>query len=168
MALARALAIKPAVLLLDEPFAALDAQVGGELRVWVRSLQRELGITTILVTHNQVEAMEVADRLVILRKGHIEQSGPPDQVYDKPASDFVQAFLGPLTTWQGTSCRPHDLQLVDEAVGPSATVTDVVRLGFEVRVVVECAGEVTWVQLTHHEASQFDPVVGSRVSLRPR
>jgi sulfate/thiosulfate transport system ATP-binding protein len=168
MALARALAIKPEVLLLDEPFAALDAQVSGELRVWVRSLQRELGITTILVTHNQAEAMEVADRLVILHGGRIEQVGAPDQVYDKPASDFVHGFLGPLTTWQGTSYRPHDLQLCAEDAGLNARVVDVMRLGFEVRVVVEREGETTWVQLTHHEARQFDPVIGSQVSLRAR
>ena len=168
MALARALAIKPEVLLLDEPFAALDAQVSGELRVWVRSLQRELGITTILVTHNQSEAMEVADRLVILHQGRIEQVGPPEQVYDKPASDWVHGFLGPLTTWQGASYRPHDLQLCDEGTGLNARVVDVIRLGFEVRVVVEREGTATWVQLTHHEARQFNPMVGSVVSLCPR
>jgi sulfate transport system ATP-binding protein len=168
MALARALAIKPEVLLLDEPFAALDAQVSGELRVWVRSLQRELGITTILVTHNQSEAMEVADRLVILHQGRIEQVGPPEQVYDKPASDFVHGFLGPLTTWLGISYRPHDLQLCDEGAGLEARIIDVVRLGFEVRVVVERDGQTTWVQLTHHEARQFNPMVGSSVSVRRR
>jgi len=168
MALARALAIKPDVLLLDEPFAALDAQVGAEMRVWVKSLQRELGITTILVTHNQSEAMEVADRLVILHRGRIEQIGPPEQVYDKPATDFVHGFLGPLTTWMGTSYRPHDLQLCDDGDGLSARVVDVVRLGFEVRVVVEREGTTTWVQLTHHEARQFNPVVGSLVSISAR
>jgi len=168
MALARALAIKPDVLLLDEPFAALDAQVGAELRVWVKSLQHELGITTILVTHNQSEAMEVADRLVILNQGRIEQVGAPEQVYDKPASDFVHGFLGPLTTWQGTPYRPHDLQLCDEGRGLAARVLDVIRLGFEVRVVVQRGDETTWVQLTHHEARQFDPTIGSVVSLCPR
>jgi sulfate transport system ATP-binding protein len=168
MALARALAIKPEVLLLDEPFAALDAQVSAELRVWVRSLQRELGITTILVTHNQSEAMEVADRIVILHEGRIEQVGAPDQVYDKPATEFVHAFLGPLTTWQGNAVRPHDLQLCDEGGGLDARVVDVVRLGFEVRVVVERDGETAWVQLTHHEARQLSPVVGSRVTVRSR
>jgi sulfate transport system ATP-binding protein len=168
MALARALAIKPEVLLLDEPFAALDAQVSGELRVWVKSLQRELGITTILVTHNQSEAMEVADRIVILHEGRIEQVGAPDQVYDKPATEFVHAFLGPLTTWQGNAVRPHDLQLCDEGGGLDARVIDVVRLGFEVRVVVERDGETTWVQLTHHEANQLAPVIGSRVTVRSR
>jgi sulfate transport system ATP-binding protein len=168
MALARALAIKPEVLLLDEPFAALDAQVGGELRVWVKSLQRELGITTILVTHNQSEAMEVADRLVILHEGRIEQVGPPEQVYDKPATDFVHSFLGPLTTWEGESYRPHDLQVGPEGSGLDARIVDVIRLGFEVRVVVERGEVTTWVQLTHHEARQFNPMVGSIVAVRPR
>ncbi len=106
MALARALAIKPDVLLLDEPFAALDAQVRAELRTWVRSLQQEVGITTILVTHDQVEAMEIADRLVILNEGRIEQAGRPSFVYDHPATDFVASFLGPITNFGGISYRP--------------------------------------------------------------
>jgi len=168
MALARALAIEPEVLLLDEPFAALDAQVGGELRTWVRSLQREVGITTILVTHNQVEAMEVADRLVILNDGRIEQVGTPHEVYDRPATAFVQGFLGPLTTWRGTSVRPHDLELGRDGAGTSVEVSDVVRLGFEVRVVVRDGAEAPWVQLTHDEAARLNPVVGESLVLRPR
>jgi len=168
MALARALAIKPEVLLLDEPFAALDAQVSGELREWVRSLQRELGITTILVTHNQSEAMEVADRLVILNDGRIEQVGTPDHVYDAPATDFVHSFLGPLTRWRGAPVRPHDLVLRTSGEGCDARVVDVVRLGFEVRVVVEEGGERSWVQLTHGEARELDPVVGAPVAVRRR
>jgi sulfate transport system ATP-binding protein len=168
MALARALAIKPSVLLLDEPFAALDAQVRGELRGWVRSLQRDLGITTILVTHDQAEAMEIADRLVVLNEGRIEQVGTPDAMYDKPANDFVQAFLGPITTLNGVAYRPHDIELCPAGNGVEATVTDVIRLGFEVRVVVESAGVATWVQLTHDEAQRLNPVVGEHVSLRAR
>ena len=169
MALARALAIKPEVLLLDEPFAALDAQVGGELRSWVRSLQRELGITTILVTHNQSEAMEIADRLVILNEGRIEQTGTPEAVYDKPANEFVQGFLGPMTTLRGVACRPHDIELCPEGQGVDATVTDVMRLGFEVRVtVLDLAGESTWVQLTHDEAQRLNLSPGDTVSLRFR
>jgi len=168
MALARALAIEPEVLLLDEPFAALDAQVGGELRTWVRSLQREVGITTILVTHNQVEAMEVADRLVILNDGRIEQVGTPHEVYDRPATAFVQGFLGPLTTWRGTSVRPHDLELGRDGAGTSVEVSDVVRLGFEVRVVVRDGAEAPWVQLSHDEVARLNPVVGESLVLRPR
>jgi sulfate transport system ATP-binding protein len=169
MALARALAIKPEVLLLDEPFAALDAQVRGELRSWVRELQHELGITTILVTHDQIEAMEIADRLVILNEGRIEQVGTPDTVYDKPANDFVQGFLGPMTVLNGVACRPHDIELCDVGLGIDARVTDVVRLGFEVRVVVQTSsGESSWVQLTHAEAQRRSPFIGEHVSLRVR
>lgn len=169
MALARALAIKPDVLLLDEPFAALDAQVRGELRSWVRTLQRDLGVTTILVTHDQAEAMEIADRLVILNEGRIEQAGTPDAMYDKPANDFVQGFLGPITTLNGVACRPHDIELCQPGQGVAATVTDVVRLGFEVRVVViDGDGTSSWVQLTHDEAQRLNLVVGEHVSLRAR
>ncbi len=169
MALARALAIKPEVLLLDEPFAALDAQVSGELRTWVRSLQRELGVTTILVTHNQVEAMEIGDRLVILNAGRVEQTGTPAEVYDYPANDFVHAFLGPTTTWGRVAMRPHDLELCRATQGTAVTVTEVVRLGFEVRVVVVNAqGLPTWVQLTHDEAQRIDPRVGDVVGVKVR
>jgi sulfate transport system ATP-binding protein len=170
MALARALAIKPEVLLLDEPFAALDAQVRGELRSWVRGLQHELGITTILVTHDQIEAMEIADRLVILNEGRIEQVGSPEFVYDNPANDFVRGFLGPTTTLNGATLRPHEIELGRPGEsGVPARVVDIVRLGFEVRVVVQAAdGESSWVQLTHDQAAQRSPSVGDDVVLRPR
>ena len=170
MALARALAIKPEVLLLDEPFAALDAQVRGELRTWVRNLQRELGITTILVTHDQSEAMEVADRIVILNDGRIEQVGAPDHVYDNPASAFVRGFLGPTTSLDGLTYRPHEIELgLSGERGTPVRITDVVRLGFEVRVVVEdLDGASSWVQLTHDEARQLDPNVGNVAVVRPR
>jgi sulfate transport system ATP-binding protein len=171
MALARALAIEPRVLLLDEPFAALDAQVRGEVRTWVRSLQHELGITTILVTHDQQEAMEVADTLVLLNKGTIEQVGPPAQMYDAPDTEFVRSFLGPLTTFEGVSLRPHELELVPEAAssGQIVTITDVVRLGFEVRVIVDDGSDSsTWIQLTHDEALLGNYAPGQRVRLRIR
>jgi sulfate/thiosulfate transport system ATP-binding protein len=170
MALARALAIKPEVLLLDEPFAALDAQVRGDLRAWVRSLQRELAITTILVTHDQLEAMEVADRIVILHQGRIEQTGAPDEVYDRPANDFVRGFLGPTTSLDGVAYRPHQLELARTGeAGTRARVTDVARLGFEVRVSVhDERGETTWVQLTHDEAARRGVAVGDEVVVRPR
>jgi sulfate/thiosulfate transport system ATP-binding protein len=166
MALARALAIEPEVLLLDEPFAALDAQVGGELRLWVRSLQRELGMTTILVTHNQSEAMEVADRLVIFNGGRIEQVGTPSDVYDKPANDFVHGFLGPTTLHNGAVLRPHNLTLKES--GPSK-VRDIARLGFEVRVhVTNSDGTETWVQLTHDEDVQSNLSIGDEVTVVQR
>src|ERR1700739_1205134 len=94
VALARALAIEPRILLLDEPFGALDAKVRKELRAWVRSLQQQLKITTIFVTHDQEEALELADRVVVMDKGKIEQMGTPDDVYDNPASAFVHGFIG--------------------------------------------------------------------------
>ncbi len=170
MALARALAIRPEVLLLDEPFAALDAQVRSELRTWVRNLQRELGITTILVTHDQGEAMEVADRLVILNEGRIEQVGAPDHVYDHPATAFVRGFLGPTTTLDGVTWRPHEIELGSPGeTGVAAHVIDVIRLGFEVRVVVkDHSGSTSWVQLTHEQSRRLDAQVGEAVVVRPR
>ncbi len=165
MALARALAIEPEVLLLDEPFAALDAQVGGELRLWVRSLQRELGMTTILVTHNQSEAMEIADRLVIFNEGRIEQVGTPSEVYDKPANDFVYSFLGPSTTLNNVTYRPHDLTI---RLGGPGVVKDITRLGFEVRITVNTNGVDSWAQLTHDEDLRFGVSVGDSVTLAPR
>jgi sulfate transport system ATP-binding protein len=170
MALARALAIKPDVLLLDEPFAALDAQVRAELRSWVHSLQQELGITTILVTHDQVEAMEIADRLVILNAGKIEQAGRPSFVYDHPATEFVASFLGPITSLGGISYRPHELELVStNEPGETLEVREVVRLGFEVRVILgEGEGPTTWVQLTHDQAKHLNPRVGERFGVRVR
>jgi sulfate transport system ATP-binding protein len=168
MALARALAIKPDVLLLDEPFAALDAQVRAELRTWIRTLQKEVGITTILVTHDQAEAMEISDRIVILNEGRIEQAGRPSFVYDHPATDFVASFLGPITTLGGISYRPHELELVAPSDGDDYEVRDVVRLGFEVRVIVGDADDTTWVQLTHDQAKQLNPRIGQRYGVRVR
>jgi sulfate transport system ATP-binding protein len=168
MALARALAIKPDVLLLDEPFAALDAQVRSELRTWIRSLQKELGITTILVTHDQAEAMEISDRIVILNQGRIEQAGRPSFVYDNPATEFVASFLGPITTLAGISYRPHELELVPATDADSYEVREVVRLGFEVRVVLVDGDAATWVQLTHDQAKQLNPRAGQRFGVHVR
>src|SRR5690606_19384571 len=97
MALARALAIEPTVLLLDEPFGALDAKVRKELRDWLRRLHDEVHVTTVFVTHDQEEALEVADSIVVINQGRIEQIGTPDELYDQPANDFVLGFLGPVT-----------------------------------------------------------------------
>src|SRR6202007_3478179 len=94
MALARALAVEPRVLLLDEPFGALDANVRAELRRWLRGLHDDRGVTTVLVTHDQEEAMEVADTIAVMNEGAIEQVGPPREVYDRPASTFGMGFLG--------------------------------------------------------------------------
>src|SRR5436305_5667187 len=111
MALARALAVEPQVLLLDEPFGALDAQVRKELRTWLRRLHDEVHVTTVFVTHDQEEAMDVADEIVVISAGRLEQVGTPDELYDHPANDFVMSFLGPVTTLSGDLVRPHDLEL---------------------------------------------------------
>ena len=169
MALARALAIKPTVLLLDEPFAALDAQVGAEMRQWVRSLQHQLGITTILVTHNQSEAMEMADQLIILNEGRIVQAGTPAEVYEFPKDEFVHSFLGPITTFEGTALRPHHIEFCDAGQGVGVEVVDVLHLGFEVRVTVKSSdGALTWVQLTHDEAQRKRFTNGDFATIRKR
>jgi sulfate transport system ATP-binding protein len=168
MGLARALAVEPKVLLLDEPFGALDAQVRKELRAWLRRLHDEVHVTTVFVTHDQEEAMEVADELVVINKGVVEQVGPPDQVYDEPANPFVMTFIGPVTRLDGRLVRPHDLQLAKhpEAGAAPATVVRVVRLGFEVRVDVRTQEEDVWVQVTRAEADELGIEAGSRVFVR--
>ena len=139
MALARALAVEPTVLLLDEPFGALDAKVRKELREWLRRLHDEVHVTTVFVTHDQEEALEVADEIVVINEGRVEQIGTPDQLYDEPANDFVMSFLGEVTQLGGVSLRPHD---IDVATSPSlagsveGNVSRLVRIGFEVRLTV--------------------------------
>ena len=140
MALARALAVEPTVLLLDEPFGALDAKVRKELREWLRRLHDEVNVTTVFVTHDQEEALEVADEIVVINEGRIEQVGTPDQLYDEPASDFVMSFLGPVTTLHGSLVRPHDIEIfttpsIADAV--PAKIQRVLRVGFEVRLTVQ-------------------------------
>jgi sulfate transport system ATP-binding protein len=168
MALARALAVEPKVLLLDEPFGALDAQVRKELRAWLRRLIDEVHVTSVFVTHDQEEAMEVADELVVINKGAVEQVGPPGRVYDEPANPFVMGFIGPVTRLGGRLVRPHDLELAThpEAGATPATVVRVVRLGFEVRVDVRTADEDVWVQLTRAEADELAVEAGGRVFVR--
>jgi sulfate/thiosulfate transport system ATP-binding protein len=159
MALARALAIEPELLLLDEPFGALDAQVRQELRIWLRELHEKISVTTVLVTHDQEEAMEVADRLAIINHGRLEQIGQPSEIYDKPENEFVMKFLGPATELDGEWVRPHDLVIHrDQGVGGhSGHVDRVTHLGFEVRVDVTLAqGETTWVQLSRGAASELN------------
>ena len=106
MALARALAVEPSVLLLDEPFGALDAKVRKELRDWLRRLHDEVHVTTVFVTHDQEEALEVADEIVVINEGRVEQIGTPDQLYDEPANDFVMSFLGEVTQLGGVVAPP--------------------------------------------------------------
>ncbi len=170
MALARALAIEPKVLLLDEPFGALDAQVRTHLRQWLRDLHDTLHVTTVLVTHDQEEAMEVADRLAIINHGRLEQVGAPSDMYDHPANQFVLTFLGPATQLGGEWVRPHDLvvhRAEDGKPTPSAvdgTVSRVTYLGFEVKVDVDLAtGGDCWVQLSRGSAAELGLEPGQRV-----
>jgi sulfate/thiosulfate transport system ATP-binding protein len=168
MALARALAVQPRVLLLDEPFGALDANVRQELREWLRRLHDEVHVTTVLVTHDQEEAMAIADRIVVLDGGRVQQVGPPRELYEKPANPFVMKFLGPVSTLGDRLVRPHDLLLSNDAGdGLEAMVTRVVYLGFEVRVELELAhdGAVS-VQLTRAEADELEVRAGDIVYVR--
>jgi sulfate transport system ATP-binding protein len=150
MALARALAVEPTVLLLDEPFGALDAQVRKELRDWLRRLHDTVHVTTVLVTHDQEEALEVADEIVVINNGRIEQIGTPDQLYDEPANDFVMSFLGPVTRLGGRMVRPHDLELFNADPGGAqiAAITRITRVGFEVRVDLAVGDEAVVVTMT--------------------
>jgi sulfate transport system ATP-binding protein len=169
MALARALAIEPEVLLLDEPFGALDAKVRADLREWLRRLHDEVHVTTVLVTHDQEEAMAIADGLVVLDHGRVQQTGAPRDVYERPANPFVMGFLGPVSRLGDRLLRPHDLSLsADPDDGArEAMVTRVVHLGFEVRVEVQLADDgLVPVQLTRAEAEQLELAPGDIVYLR--
>jgi sulfate transport system ATP-binding protein len=143
MALARALAIEPSVLLLDEPFGALDANVRKELRAWLRRLHDEVHVTTVFVTHDQEEALDVADRIVVINQGRIEQVGPPDELYDHPRSEFVMSFLGPVTTLNGHLVRPHDLEIETYPFGGAypGRIERFNRVGFEVRLDVRLTAD---------------------------
>jgi sulfate transport system ATP-binding protein len=169
MALARALAVEPEVLLLDEPFGALDAQVRKELRTWLRRLHDEVHVTTVFVTHDQEEAMEVADTIAIISAGRLEQVGSPDELYDRPANDFVMSFLGPVTSLSGALVRPHDLTITDksDAGHARATVVRVLRLGFEVRVELLVDGQDVWAQITRGDADRLDLQPGQTVYVQP-
>jgi sulfate transport system ATP-binding protein len=168
MALARALAIEPRVLLLDEPFGALDARIRAELREWLRRLHDETHVTTLLVTHDREEAMETADRLVVMRDGRIEQSGSPEEIYEQPANPFVMSVLGPVSCLDGSLVRPHELS-VCPLPGPgrrAAKVLRVIRLGFEIRLELELPdGGRLRAQLTRQQCAELDPEAGETVYL---
>jgi len=171
MALARALAVEPNVLLLDEPFGALDARVRKDLRVWLRRLHDEMHVTTIFVTHDQEEAMEIADQIVLMNHGRVEQVGGPRDLYEEPANEFVMSFVGPVNRLGDLFVRPHDLELRNEPNGQTTpgTVERVVHLGFEVRVeLVLEDGRDCWAQVTREEVDELELVPGSRVFVRPR
>ena len=171
MALARALAVQPNVLLLDEPFGALDAKVRKELRDWLRRLHDEVPVTTVFVTHDQEEAMEVADEIVVINDGRIEQVGTPDSLYDEPASDFVMGFLGEVTQLGAIRLRPHDVEIAlapDLAGSTSADILRLTRVGFEVRLVADTEeGQEVSVVTTRSHARALGLEVGERVWLTP-
>ena len=196
IALARALAVEPKVLLLDEPFGALDTKVRKELRRWLRRLHDEMHISSVFVTHDQEEALEVADRVVVMNKGRIEQIGTPDEVYSNPASPFVYQFLGNVNVFHSrvhgqwadvgrdaasseaaapsgealAFVRPHDIDIEHTAVegGLEALVQDVHAIGPLVRVELAHASELIEVELTRERATVLKLSKGQTVWLRPR
>ena len=191
IALARALAVEPKVLLLDEPFGALDAKVRKELRRWLRRLHDEMHVTSVFVTHDQDEAMEVADRIVVMNQGRIEQQGTPDEVYDHPASPFVLQFLGDVNLFHGrfghapggidaaadtVYVRPHELDIVaqPEPGALPVTLSQVLTVGAQTRVEFkrEDDGSYVDVELPRSEFAllrqRLDLRSGSRVHLRAR
>ena len=171
MALARALAVEPRVLLLDEPFGALDAKVRQELRTWLRRLHDDVHVTTIFVTHDQEEAMDVAEQIIVMNDGKVEQSGGPRDLYEDPASEFVMSFIGPAHRLGNAWVRPHDVEIRHEPNGRTieAMVDRIVHLGFEVRIELTLTGgEQFSVQLTRDELDQLELSEGQIVFVRPR
>ena len=194
IALARALAVEPKVLLLDEPFGALDAKVRKELRRWLRRLHDEVHVTSVFVTHDQEEAMEVADRIVVMNQGRIEQVGSPDQVYDHPATPFVLQFLGDVNLFHGRRdhapgggsvpgelayVRPHELEILGEAPAPGhdawpATLSQTLTIGPHTRIEFLRDGDDGYldVELLRSDYTALRERLqlqrGSRVWLRPR
>ena len=190
IALARALAVEPKVLLLDEPFGALDAKVRKELRRWLRRLHDEVHVTSVFVTHDQDEAMEVADRVVVMNQGRIEQQGSPDEVYDHPATPFVLQFLGDVNLFHGrmghapggaapdevSYVRPHELEILAEAVPEAwaATLSQTLTVGPHTRIEFKRDGDEGYldVELLRSDYTALRDRLqlqrGSRVWLRPR
>ncbi len=163
IALARALAVEPKILLLDEPFGALDAKVRKELRRWLARLHEEINLTSVFVTHDQEEAMEVADRIVVMNKGVIEQIGSPGEVYQRPASDFVYHFLGDSNRLhvgedRHVQFRPHEVVLAREAAADleAAEVRDIRPLGAITRVTLRVDSQS---ELIEAEVTQDHPAL---------
>lgn len=187
VALARALAVQPKVLLLDEPFGALDAKVRKELRAWLRKLHDEVGVTSIFVTHDQEEAMEVADEIVVMNKGCIEQVGTPAEIYDRPATPFVMSFVGEVNILPGTEhgfgshcsfspqssmfVRPHELDLQTTANGnnTAAIVKRIIHLGWEVQVELLLPSNLVLVaHLDREKLAKLNLNPGQQVFVKPR
>jgi sulfate transport system ATP-binding protein len=159
MALARALAVEPKVLLLDEPFGALDARVRTELRQWLRRLHDEVHVTTIFVTHDQEEAMDVAEQIVVMNDGAVEQAGNPTDLYDHPATEFVMSFVGTANRLDEKLVRPHDVQITHlPATGSVEAMIDrIVNLGFEVRLELTLGdGSPLIAQLTRAQIEELE------------
>ena len=159
------------MLLLDEPFGALDAKVREELRAWLRRMHEKVQVTTVLVTHDQEEAMDVADRIAVLNAGRIEQVGSPRELYEQPTNDFVMSFLGPVATLGGRLVRPHDLTLSREPShdAVAATIGRVAHLGFEVRVELHTTAEDrVHAQTTREEAHRLDLRTGEPIYVTAR
>jgi len=185
IALARALAVEPQVLLLDEPFGALDAQVRAELRRWLRRLHDEIHVTSVFVTHDQEEALEVADRIVVMNKGRIEQAGTPDQVYEHPANPFVLNFLGNVNLFHGrlhasdtgqeavSYVRSHDIEIErsqQDSTAIKAEVKHIQKLGPAVRVTLAVDGNADFIEaeLTREQYQNLGLQQGEQVFVRPR
>ncbi len=171
VALARALAIEPGVLLLDEPFGALDAKVRQELRRWLRALHKRIPVTSVLVTHDQEEALEVADRIVIMNEGQIEQAGTPDEVFHRPASEFVATFLGSVNLFHGRSesgkaakvfVRPHQMAIERERSSSDSRPASVTRIQSAGPVVRVELGEIA-VEMSHDRYKELDLRLGDPV-----
>jgi sulfate/thiosulfate transport system ATP-binding protein len=187
IALARSLAVQPQILLLDEPFGALDAKVRKDLRMWLRNLHSEVHVTTVFVTHDQEEAMEVADEIVVMNKGRVEQVGTPAEIYDNPATPFVMSFIGPVNVLSSqvdiipnksavspdekVFLRPHDIVIAKNADdhSSSAIVDRITHLGWEIRVeLVLRSGEILNAHLTREQFYQLQLEKGQRVYIKPK
>ncbi|MDX2006108.1 MAG: sulfate ABC transporter ATP-binding protein [Meiothermus sp.] len=160
VALARALAVEPQVLLLDEPFGALDAKVREELRRWLRQLHDQLGLTSVFVTHDQEEALEIASRVVVFNNGRVEQVGAPEEVYDRPATPFVFHFLGRSNALEDGFVRPHDFEvslLPAQGFRP-ATLRHLRRVGALARLEVQTADSpgAQWLEIEIPKAQISD------------
>jgi sulfate transport system ATP-binding protein len=170
MALARALAVEPEVLLLDEPFGALDARVRSELRAWLRRLHDEMHVTTVFVTHDQEEAMEVSDTIVLMDHGRIVQEGRPQDLYDHPENEFVMGFMGQVNRIGDVYVRPHDVEIRLEPNGTTeaAVVERVLHMGHHIRVDLTVnGGDPVSAQLTRDEAERLALEPGRPVFVRP-
>jgi sulfate/thiosulfate transport system ATP-binding protein len=170
MALARALAVEPKVLLLDEPFGALDARVRTELRRWLRRLHDEVHVTTVFVTHDQEEAMDVAEQLVVMNEGRVEQAGNPTDLYDHPATEFVMSFVGTANRIGALMVRPHDVEIghVRRSRSEEAMIDRIVHLGFEVRIEMTLADSSPLLaQLTRAQVEELELAEGQIVYVEP-